>query len=450
MVGRSLRGPKFGGTEQAYIVSFIDNWQQSINWAEFNLENGGTEGSNDKVCERLPLNLISIDLVRRLVRQMDSGVNINPAPFLTLMPIGWYRVELETLTEGSENTEIVQRLVMVFEHEKANYENFIEFIENIEDSELEAFVEPNVSFDSQHQQLVQDLQESMFSNFGEHIGGDLLANLFHITRHMAQNDREPPDWFDFEQRQKHNLDDVAQRFIDADLGRRQEDEELRKEYDREDRYWKIIYYSYELFKSQYNACVEWLLSTKPRESNSEFHRSTFTSNSVRPSEPSDGIKEQVKKRDGFRCVCCGTKHQLEIDHINPKYHGGDHSLNNLQTLCRTCNGIKKLETINFFSDRTPLKDQPINLLNLEAPKPKQANDMEEWEQFIRRSINFFYRCTAVKSVKFNQNGSATHSWEICLHTGNNPQWLKQHLEELCDSLRGNLGNQSVNKLSNPI
>ncbi len=91
--------------------------------------------------------------------------------------------------------------------------------------------------------------------------------------------------------------------------------------------------------------------------------------------------------------------------------------------------------IKSKNTRSPFKDKPINVLNLEAPKPKQANDMEEWEQFIRRSINFFYRCNAVKSVKFNKNGSATHSWKICLHTGNNPHWLKQHLEELKRRIR---------------
>ncbi len=62
---------------------------------------------------------------------MDSGVNINPVPFLTFMPIGWYRVEFETLTEGDETTEIVQRLIIVFENEKAKYEQFIEFLESV-------------------------------------------------------------------------------------------------------------------------------------------------------------------------------------------------------------------------------------------------------------------------------------------------------------------------------
>lgn len=91
---------------------------------------------------------------------------------------------------------------------------------------------------------------------------------------MAQNDRELPDWFDFEQRQDHDLDNVAQRFVEARLSRWEEDERLDEEYRREDRYWGIIYYSYELFKSQYNACVEWLLATRRRGADTE---STFIS-----------------------------------------------------------------------------------------------------------------------------------------------------------------------------
>ena len=431
MVGRGLRGSEFGGTDQAYIVSFIDNWQPMINWAEYDpLEETPTVEEVTKVSERQLIQLISIDLVRRLVRQMDSGVNINPAPFLILMPVGWYRVQLETLTEGSENTEVVQRLVMVFEHEKESYENFIEFIKNLEDSELKAFVEPDISFDSQHQQLVESFQESIFSNFGEPIGENLLANLFHITRHIAQNNRESPDWFDFAQRQEHDLDAVAQRFLRVMISDLEKYEKLYQEYNREDRYWKIIYYSYDLFWSQYNACVAWLLANIGSRAKPEGNGSTFRSQDAPPREPSDEVKKKVKKRDGHRCLCCGTKHRLQIDHIISKYYGGEHSLDNLQTLCDTCNREKATEEINFLNNKSPLTTQLDKLPHFELPKMEQANDMEQWEQFLRRIVNFLYRCNAVKSVKISENGWATHSWEICLHAGNNPLWLKQQFEEL--------------------
>lgn len=48
----------------------------------------------------------------------------------------------------------------------------------------------------------------------------------------------------------------------------------------------------------------------------------------------------VFKRDGYRCVQCGTTEDLTIDHIYPRIRGGGHTEDNLQTLCRSCNSRK--------------------------------------------------------------------------------------------------------------
>ncbi len=70
MVGRALRGPKFGGTDYAYIVSFVDDWKQAINWAEYDqLGDGAADEDGGERIKRPPLQLISIDLVRRLARR---------------------------------------------------------------------------------------------------------------------------------------------------------------------------------------------------------------------------------------------------------------------------------------------------------------------------------------------------------------------------------------------
>jgi ATP-dependent helicase IRC3 len=129
MIGRALRGPKFGGTEQAHIVSFIDNWMHLINWAEYDQLAGKPHyGPEHEYGKRPPLHLISIDLVRRLIRQIGSGLNVSPAQFITLMPIGWYRVEFVTSVEGSDDYETVRQLLMVFDKEKESYENFIKHL----------------------------------------------------------------------------------------------------------------------------------------------------------------------------------------------------------------------------------------------------------------------------------------------------------------------------------
>lgn len=48
-------------------------------------------------------------------------------------------------------------------------------------------------------------------------------------------------------------------------------------------------------------------------------------------------KDEVKKRDGFKCVMCGNTEDLHIDHIKPLFLGGSNHLENLRTLCRKCN-----------------------------------------------------------------------------------------------------------------
>lgn len=57
------------------------------------------------------------------------------------------------------------------------------------------------------------------------------------------------------------------------------------------------------------------------------------------------VREYVFKKDNNTCVICGSKENLEIDHIISVRRGFDKSINiteinkieNLQTLCKSCN-----------------------------------------------------------------------------------------------------------------
>lgn len=52
------------------------------------------------------------------------------------------------------------------------------------------------------------------------------------------------------------------------------------------------------------------------------------------------IRPVVFERDGYTCVYCGATDDLAADHIYPQSKGGSDDLDNLQTLCRSCNSRK--------------------------------------------------------------------------------------------------------------
>jgi len=60
------------------------------------------------------------------------------------------------------------------------------------------------------------------------------------------------------------------------------------------------------------------------------------------------VRELVLNRDKNQCVNCGSKSELELDHIVSVYRGWKegiplesiNSIKNLQTLCRSCNARK--------------------------------------------------------------------------------------------------------------
>lgn len=56
----------------------------------------------------------------------------------------------------------------------------------------------------------------------------------------------------------------------------------------------------------------------------------------------DSVRKQVYERDGNSCVICAATADLTIDHILPRALGGGHTVDNLRTLCRSCNSKRPI------------------------------------------------------------------------------------------------------------
>ena len=86
-------------------------------------------------------------------------------------------------------------------------------------------------------------------------------------------------------------------------------------------------------------------------------------------------RNRIYKRDNHKCVYCGSRKDLTIDHVIPKSKGGTNEWTNLVTCCFKCNFIK--------ADRTP--EQANMKMSHKPYKPQLFLDNDviknAWEEY---------------------------------------------------------------------
>lgn len=103
-------------------------------------------------------------------------------------------------------------------------------------------------------------------------------------------------------------------------------------------------FAFEVLRSLYGKNMDWDQCTINGESvlralrrvNSAVHSTNRTSGGSR------WFARVSDEQGGEYCTACGSRNQLEVDHIVPVSRGGDEEdINNLQLLCKSCNAAKR-------------------------------------------------------------------------------------------------------------
>jgi hypothetical protein len=114
-----------------------------------------------------------------------------------------------TIQAETEEIELVQRLIMVFDNEQDNYRKLIDYLSDPRPIEFE---DEGIQFE-QAKAIIEPWRDTFFPRLQEHFGSNLLQDIFSIARHIAQRD-EPPKFFKFEERDDHDLDKIAEDLIE--------------------------------------------------------------------------------------------------------------------------------------------------------------------------------------------------------------------------------------------
>ncbi len=218
MIGRALRGTKAGGTQEAYIVSFIDEWQDKIAWINAQtlinepkeLRDVSISDEVEKVCER-----ISFAKLEEYVHLLDASVDtsqLESIPFIKRVPLGMYVFTL--IDRGIEKSH----QILIYDSTKRRYEHLI--------SQLPQFFNYHQIHDEiTSQKLLQKLSDICARRcfLGEMIPAyderDVKALLHYFSIH-----KQVPPFIPFEQlnRERVDLSTVAQFIIKENMTRSQQ------------------------------------------------------------------------------------------------------------------------------------------------------------------------------------------------------------------------------------
>lgn len=351
MIGRGLRGKSAGGTENAYIVSFIDDWKYRINWiSPKKLLNYGefTETQSEKK-RALSNTLVPIRIIEEFAKLMDSSIEKKWAGknYIELVPIGSYSFNI-----FNEENDIDKNCeVLVFDHLKNPYEQLMEDLEyifkkfNVYEEGLE-----DVKLDSIYNYILDEVFEGydLDLGFNEEDIKDIVT-YYDLTG-------EKPEFIEFEGREEFNIANLVDEILDKRLNRFEEADYIKSKWDDKSLGWSIYFNNdFLLFNSEIDREMRNRFTTKTSEEPEvkippiDYEKlSLYQIKKLNPSlwrDICDEVYDKHKNDDGYYVSASGlysskSKRYFQIDHIVPMSKGGPTKVENLQLLTRWENAIK--------------------------------------------------------------------------------------------------------------
>ena len=345
MVGRALRGLKAGGTKEAYIVTFIDNWNDKIAWvnpesltdAEYHEKETDTETTKNH------LRLIAISKIEEFALMADSAVDtsaLDGIASIELIPLGMYML----------STFECNHQILVYNSTQTAYQSLIRDLPKL----MEHY---GIEDETIPEGTLEDMTEHCFQSYFDEnmIPSCNRSDIEHLLKFYAQKAVEPLFITINEMdRKKLDVSEIAKKIYDEDMRRSERNSYIQNLWEEEGSLIPVYYTNQYFFKKLIDIELDKLdgdieiADSEPQTEAELRNLEQLSLQKIIELYPKIGLEMKenayaaARNNDGcYVCAGCGetfpTRLYLQVDHIIPMAKGGLTVPENLQILCRACN-----------------------------------------------------------------------------------------------------------------
>ena len=338
MVGRALRGLKAGGTKEAYIVSFVDDWNDKIAWVNPETLTVAEYHEKETLAEtqKQQIRLIAISKIEEFARMADAAVDtsaLDSTPAIELIPLGMYM--LSTLECNHQ--------ILVYNSTQNAYQSLIRDLPNL----MEHY---GIEGETIPEETLDDMTEHCFqSYFDENMIPSCNRNdIEHLLKFYAQKAVAPLFvTIDEMERKKLDVSEIAKKIYDEDMRRSEKNAYIQSLWAEEGSLLPVYYTNPYFFKKLIDLELDKLdgdieiAAAEPQTEAELRNLEQFPLQKIIELYPKIGLqlKEDAfaaaRNDDGsYVCAGCGevfpTRLFLQVDHIVPMAKGGLSVPENLQ------------------------------------------------------------------------------------------------------------------------
>ena len=325
MVGRALRGLKAGGTKEAYIVTFIDNWNDKIAWVNPETLTEAEYHEKETLAEtqKQQIRLIAISKIEEFARMADAAVDtsaLDSTPAIELIPLGMYM--LSTLECNHQ--------ILVYNSTQNAYQSLIRDLPNL----MEHY---GIEGETIPEETLDDMTEHCFqSYFDENMIPSCNRNdIEHLLKFYAQKAVAPLFvTIDEMERKKLDVSEIAKKIYDEDMRRSEKNAYIQSLWAEEGSLLPVYYTNPYFFKKLIDLELDKLdgdieiAAAEPQTEAELRNLEQFPLQKIIELYPKIGLqlKEDAfaaaRNDDGsYVCAGCGevfpTRLFLQVDHIAP-------------------------------------------------------------------------------------------------------------------------------------